>query len=259
AELARSDTRRVLALVAYAPAGNSIDSLWEQFRHHLDLELDVAEIAWLRLKFPVARSQLRRALEDELKLQLQADAGELVPHLLRRHGPAAVTGGKRRVLWLNWGVFGPGIDQQAQLKSEQLGEWLGFSSQFLGVHCPDDLRVVSYLALEVEPSRHSRLQAALQEHRRQPWCRTPLFQLKVVPPLGKVSEDELLDFLEEPENSSCDPGIQAEVAQRLITATGGEFEPTAALLREAERGSWYDLLSRLRREQGAEPADDEPF
>ncbi|MCP4654845.1 MAG: hypothetical protein GY856_05430, partial [bacterium] len=42
AELARSDTRRVLALVAYAPAGNSIDSLWEQFRHHLDLELDVA-------------------------------------------------------------------------------------------------------------------------------------------------------------------------------------------------------------------------
>ncbi len=259
AELARSDTRRVLALVAYAPAGNSINSLWEQFRHHLDLELGNAEIAWLTLKFPIARSQLRLALEDELKLQLRADAGEPVPHLLRRHGPAAVTGGKRPVLWLNWGVFGPRPDQQAKLTSEQIGEWLGFSSQFLGVHCPDDLRVVSYLALEVETSQHRRLQTALQEHRREPWCRTPLFQIKVVPPLGEVSEDDLLDFLEEPENSSCDPGIQAEVAERIIAATGGEFEPTVALLRAAERGSWYDLLSRLRRDQGAEPPDDEPF
>jgi len=259
AELARSDTRRVLALVAYAAAGNSIDSLWKQLRHYLDLELEGAEIAWVTLKFPVARSQLRRALEDGLKLQLGADAGEPVAHLLRRHGPTAVTGGKRPVLWLDWGVFGPGTDQQAKLTSIELREWLGFSSQFLGAHCPDDLRVVSYLAIEVETSHHSRLRKALQEHRRQPWCRTPLFQVKVVPPLGEVSEDDLLDFLDEPENSSCPPGIQAGVAERLIAKTGGEFEPTVALLREAERGSWYDLLSRLRREQGAELPDDEPF
>ncbi|MCP4655298.1 MAG: hypothetical protein GY856_07760 [bacterium] len=258
AELVRSDTRRVLALVAYAAAGNAIAALWEQLRHQLDFEL-YADIAWLRLDFPADRSQLRRELEHELRRKLDATADESVAQLLRRHAPRSEDSGRATILWLNWGVFGPGNEHQEPLNSEQLGEWLRFSSQFLGTHCPDDLRVVSYLAFEVQESRQGRLQQTLQEHRRQPWCRTPAFQLKVLPPLGRVSDDDLLDFLEDPASSSCDPGIQAEIAQRVVVETGGEFEPTAALLQEAERGSWYDLLARLRREQGGEFSDDEPF
>jgi hypothetical protein len=46
----------------------------------------------------------------------------------------------------------------------------------------------------------------------------------------------------------------------VIAKTGGHFEETVALLQEAEQGSWYDLLSQLRREQGvAAPADEEFF
>jgi hypothetical protein len=81
-----------------------------------------------------------------------------------------------------------------------------------------------------------------------------------LPPLGKVSESHLYDFLVDGQ-SRCAPGIQAEIAQRLIAKTGGDFEPLVASIEEAEQGgSWYALLTRLQREQGVTPAaDNEPF
>jgi hypothetical protein len=71
-----------------------------------------------------------------------------------------------------------------------------------------------------------------------------------LPPLGQVAEAELLNFLEDPANSSCDPGIQGEIAERIIARTKGAFEETVSLLQGAESGSWYDLLTQLRHEQG---------
>jgi hypothetical protein len=61
--------------------------------------------------------------------------------------------------------------------------------------------------------------------------------------------------------SGCDPTIRAEIAQRLIDKTGGDFESLIDLIEQAEEGgSWYALLTRLQREQGVAPAaDDEPF
>ncbi len=136
-----------------------------------------------------------------------------------------------------------------------------FRSPELGIHCPDGVRLVSYLAIETETSKHKRLNQTLREDRRQPWCRRPEFRLSVLPPLDKVSEEHLFDFLDEPQNSSCDPNIHAEIAERLVAETGGEFAETVAFMQEAEQGSWYDLLIRLRRSQGVEAAveDDEPF
>jgi hypothetical protein len=260
-ELIRSDSRRVVALVTYATPGNAIASLWEQLRDYLELTLDhLAVINWLHLQFPNERSRLRRDLEEELKLQLQADANERVEHLLRRHAPRIARAGKRPVLWLDWGTFGPAAALQPPLTGSQLGEWLQFTSEFLGSHCPDDLRLVSFVALESEAGNHARLSEKLQEHRRQPWARRPVFRLSDPLPLSHVAEADLLYFLEDPANSSCDPGIQAEVAQLVIARTGGDFEETVKLLDEAEKGSWYDLLIRLRREQGMEPSSaDEPF
>lgn len=262
-ELVQSDTRRVLALLGYAAAGHQIERLGEQLQYYLESAAVAHEIRWIDLRFPTDRSpdRLRRNLEEELKLQLEADPNEPVPHLLRRHAPKAVRPERRRTLWLRWGTFGPRPDHQAPLIAAQLGDWLRFSSEFLGTHCPPDLRVVSFAALESAEENHPRLKETLQKLRReQPWCRSPAFRLTDLPPLGKVAEEDLLVFLEDPGNSSCDPGIQAEVAQRVVTQSGGDFEATVRLLEEAEQGSWYDLLNRLRREQGAGPAGtDEPF
>ncbi len=256
AELARSDTRRVMALVAYAAPGNSIAALSEQLRDYLEIEAaDLAEINWRRLQLPDVRADLPRDLEYELDLQLKADPKEAVPHLLRRHAPTVTGSGRRAIIWLDWGATGE--DRQPPLSARQLGEWLRFSSEYLGTRCPDDLRLVSYLAIESKDSKHKKLARALQAERRQPWNRRREFRISVLPPLGEVPEDELLDFLEDPDNSSCDPAIQPEVAERIIAATGGDFDATIARMEEAEKGSWYDLLSHLRREQGDGPPDDD--
>lgn len=249
-ELVRSGSRRVMALVPYAAPGNSIPKLWDQLRHDLELSLShLAEINWVRLQFPEGRGSLRHDLEEELKLQLGAQPHEPVSYLLRRHAPRVVGPGKKPVLWLDWGAFGTASGVQPELKDKHLEDWLRFSSEYLGTHCPDDLRIVSYAALEVPDTQYEKLAHGLKEQRRQPWCRTPAFRLSELPPLGQVGESDLLDFLEDPNNSSCDPGIQTEIAERIIAKTGGAFEETVALLQEAESGSWYDLLAQLRREQ----------
>jgi hypothetical protein len=260
-ELARSDSRRIMALVAYAAPGNLLDALPDQLQHYLDLELaDLAEITWKRLRFPDFWDQLQDDLAAELKLQLQADSGEPVAHLLRRHAPRVVGPGKRAVLWLNWGTFGQGDNHQQPLTPSQLEDWLRFCGDFLSRNCPTDLRIVCYAAIETAESEHQRLAEKLQSFGWKPLCRRPEFRLSVLPPLGKVEESHLYDFLVDGQ-SQCDPGIQAEVARRLIAKTGGDFEPLVALIEKAEEGgSWDALLTRLQREQGVAPAaDDEPF
>ncbi len=244
-ELVRSGSRRVMALVPYAAPGNSIPMLGEQLRHDLELSLGhLAEIQWLHLELPAGRANLRRDLEEELKLQLEAAPNEPVRHLLRRHAPKAVGPGRKPVLWLDWGASG-GVG----LEDKPLADWVRFSSEFLVAHCPDDLRIVAYLPTVIPAAGQDAFARQLQEQRRL--HRTPAFRLSELPPLGRVAESDLLNFLEEPDNSSCDAGIQTEVAERIIAKTGGAFEETVALLQEAEAGSWYDLLDRLRAEPGA--------
>lgn len=260
-EVARSDSRRAMALIAYAAPGNSIAELREQLRDYLIVEMaDLAEIDWIGpLEWPPASGDLRRHLEDDLRVQLGAEADEPTAHLFRRHAPTSPGAGKKSVLWLDWGTFGDG--HAAKLKPADLEAWLRFASEYLSFHCPDDLRIVAYLTIESQDSEHARLDDALRKHRREPWCRRQEFRLTVLPPLGEVAEEDLLDFLEDEANSSCPAPIQTEMAERLIAQTGGQFDETVALMEEAERTSWYHLLDRLRREQDGEPAedDDEPF
>jgi hypothetical protein len=258
-DLARSDRQRVMALVAYAAPGSMIQSLHEQLRDYLDLEVaDVAEINWRPLQFPLLRDNLLVDLEAELKLQLHADATERLPHLLRRHASRVMGAGKRGILWLNWGIFGRGDGQQSLLTRSQLSAWMRFASETLGSQCPDDLRLVSYAAIELEQEKHHDLAEHLSRQRWEPWGRRPAFWPSVLPPLGEVSPDHLFDFFVHG-YSRCDAGIQEEITGRLVEKTGGEFDEITRLMQAAEDGSWYDLLAQLRREQGVDlqPEDDE--
>ena len=251
-ELVRSDTRRVLALVAYGSADNLLSELPEQLQYHLERGAErAADINWRRLQFPDSRHELARALEEELRLQLWAQSGETLARVLRRHAPNVTASGRRAVLWLNWGLARRGNGEAGELQPEALSDWLRFTSEVLGAGCPDDLRVVSYLALELDRSAHGELSKQLQDERWRPWGKNPRFRLSVLPPLGEVSEEHLYDFLVE-EGSGCDPAIQEEVAQRLVAQTGGCFARVVELIEVAERGSWYDLLERLRQQQDGE-------
>lgn len=244
-ELVRSGNRRVMGLIPFAAPGSSIPALWEQLRHHLELSLHhLVAIRWFHLELPTRGPNFRHALEEELRLQLGAAPNESNQSLLRRHAPKAGTG-RKPVLWLDWGAAGG----HAQLDEESLDDWLRVSSEFLVVHCPDELRIVSYLPQEVPTTDHDSFTLLLQGLRDRHWMSA--FRLSELPPLGTVGQFDLLTFLEDRENSSCDPQIQREMAKRIIQKTGGAFEETVALLQDAEAGSWYDLLARLRTEQGA--------
>jgi len=256
-QLLRSDTRRILVLVAHASPTNAVEHFAAQLRDHLVPEVGDT-VRWIELKFPEDRGAgLSRHLEDELRLQLDGKPGEPMSLLLRRQAPSTAAPG---ILWLDWGTFGDGQPQGA-LTRKQLNTWLRFAGEALGVHCPEDVRLVSFLAMDLEESKHERLVRTLQELRREPWCRRPELQLSHLPALGALTEDDLFTFLEDPGNSSCPPSLRTEAAQRMIEATGGEMEKTVKLLDEAEAGDWYELLDRLRGEQGAAASDedDEPF
>jgi hypothetical protein len=256
-ELGGSDSFRVMALVPYAAPGNLLKSLSEQLQHHVELALaERVAINWQHLQFPESREALRRDLEHELRLQLDAEEGEPTAHLLRRYAPR-VRGGSRAVLWLDFGVYGSEIGQRASLKPDELGSWLRFASGYLVQHCPADLRIVCTLALVVELRNHKRLNQTLQAEHRQ--LDEPAFWLRILEPLGNVPGHELFDFLKDPTNG-CPAPIRAEITERLMVETNGVFEPLLALLTEAETGTWRDLLDRLRRKQGEPTAmDNEPF
>ncbi len=256
-ELAGSDSLRVMALVPYAAPGNLLESLPKQLRHHVELALaDRVAINWQHLQFPESREALRRDLEHELRLQLGTDEGEPTVHLLRRYAPR-VRGGTRAVLWLDFGVCGPETGQQDSLKPAELGSWLHFASMFLVQHCPTDMRIVCTIALVAEQRNHKRLQKTLQAEHRQ--LDDPSFWLRILEPLGNVPEYELFDFLKDPANG-CPAHIRDEITERLMVETNGVFEPLLVLLKEAETGTWRDLLDRLRRKQGGRTTvDNEPF
>ena len=261
-DLINSDSRRVMGLVAYGSASDMLESLQEQLQHHIEsIGFQQAEINWPKLAFPANRSKnLLHDLEDEFTAQLDQGPNEAIAHLIRRHAPRVSGTGHRGTLWFDWGVFGPRDDQQSPLYPRELEAWLRFSSEHLAKHCPADLRIVSYLAIELAEDRQQRLTQTLEGFFNHPWYRRPSFRLSILPPLGNIAARDLYDFLDERANSSCPPNIQDEVARLLFAETGGEFETTVALIEKAEEGSWYDLHARLKRTQGlTPPGDDEPF
>ena len=148
-----------------------------------------------------SRDDLCRNLEHELNIQLEATPGEPLQHLLRRHSPRT-SGATRSVLWLNWGLFGNG---NPPLKPSELEAWLNFAAGFLTQHCPADLRIVCYAAIEVEQSRHAKLKRSLLDHHRR--FVEPSFWLRILEPLDNVEEHELLDFLKDKAQlSQCTAG-----------------------------------------------------
>ncbi len=261
-ELVRSDSRRVLALVAYGDPGTGVELHWEQLQHDLDLEAKNVEIDFHQLSIPeerpAAADAMQRSLEEALALDLDALPGEGPRDLLLRRAPRAV-GDDKAVLWLVWGTFGHGDEHQPPLKPQQLEAWLRFVAEYLGHYCPATLRVVCFLALEVDSRGRKRLQTALGELRRRPWAKSRDFRFGNALALSTVPEDELQDFLKDSRNSTCPEHLAVEAAQLIHRDSGGHFKATVALIEEAEKGSWLALLDRLRGSETIVELDDEAF
>lgn len=249
-ELAETRERRVLAFVAAATGGHSVAHFGEQVEHYLQGALRMVPLKRVSLGFPDERRDLWSAVHDALHLQLARKDGELTHEMLRRHAPLHLPGLARPVLWLDWGVFGAG--HATPLTADELGEWVRFAAEFLVDHCPPDVRLMASVGFELKSEGTcDRLLALLDSFHEEPWHdrRAGPFRLSDLPALERVQRQEYFDFMST--QAACEESLRQEVATLLYKATDGHFDSTVALIEEAQKGSWYALRERLRRQFGS--------
>ncbi len=257
-ELVQRSGRRVLALVAYGEAGNYLGSLTAQLTGYLETELAEEVAEPVRVEFPDDRTELEAGLEQALGLALRRTEEQTLGQALAGKAPRGAGG--RGVLWLDWGVFGAG--DQAALTPSQLDAWLGFACTRLAAECPAGLRLVSFAAVQVDSGDgRDRLRAALDRRAESVTVDAgPTARLFPLPAISRVPRQELIAFLEDRENTSCPLGRHVAAADRILDRTGGEFEPTVALIAQAEATSWHDLLGGVPDRPADDPEEeDAPF
>lgn len=255
--LVEGSNRRVEALVAYGHEHSLVERFSSQATDHL-MRRRVAPVAILKLKFPQARTDLYQQLGEDLRQQVTQRA-EPLSHALRRHAPRVRTAGKP-VLWLDWGVCGDGAPQD-KLTLEQLRCWLKWSSEYLcqDGHCPDDLRIVSFVALRRPLDKYELLQTKMEDYKLE--LGSERFRTWLLTPLPRVQKGELKDYLSDPDLSSCARNAitVAKATDLIYRDTDGHYEPVVAHIEWAEKHGWQSLLDKLRQkyEPTVKPAESE--
>lgn len=252
-DLARDPKRRVLALVGMGCPGNRLELLPKQIIDRI--EIDAGErlrIQPLTLSFPTERltsfpeatanKDLAERIAAKLRLELRTD-GPIV-HALRARAPRR-TGSGMPIVWLDWQVFRGDAESDDNrlpyLDSGSLLAWLEFVRDQLAVECPDDLRIVVMVSLELSKEKLPVVAEALRGWESDPevGLRTPWFRFRTVSPLAEVKQDEILDYLE---HVGCP--IAAELAGLLYQKTAGQYDKTLEYLRRGAP-TWYPLRDEL--------------
>jgi len=249
--------RRVEAMVAYGYERTLLERFSWQATDHLELRR-IAPVSTVSLKFPQDRSDLYNQLCEDFVQQV-ARKGEPLQHALRRHAPQVRTAGKP-VLWLDWGVCGDGAPQD-KLNLEQLRCWLKWSSEFLcrDGHCPDDLRIVSFVALRRPLDKYELLQSKMEDYKLE--LGSDRFRAWLLTPLPRVQKGEIKDYLSDPDLSSCahNATTVAKATELIYRDTDGHYEEVVAHIEWAEKHGWQSLIDVLRQkhEPSPKPAESE--
>lgn len=255
--LVEGSKRRVEALVAYGQERSLVERFSAQATDHLERRR-IAPVATLSLKFPQARSDLYKQLCEDFTQQV-ARKGEPLQHALRRHSPQVRSAGKP-VLWIDWGVCGDGAPQD-KLNLEQLRIWLKWSSEFLcrDGHCPDDLRIVSFVALRRPLDKYDLLQTKMEDYKLE--LGSDRFRAWLLTSLPRVQKGEIKDYLSDPDLSSCAHNAMtvAKSTDLIYRDTDGHYEQVVAHIEWAEKHGWQSLIDVLRQkyEPSPKPAESE--
>ena len=255
--LVRSQPRRVESLIAHADAGNLLSLFAEQAVDHIERN-GLAPIKRVQLDFPTERRDLNRSLEQQLLLQLDG-IGKSLKVVLLQHAPRTRGQAPARVLWLDWKLFG-GPEGQPPLKKHELEAWLHFCFDTLVRACPNDVRIVSYLAMHVEEKNQKRLRDDLELVKQT--LISDQFRAFLLPALPRVDHSELVEFLTEPDNTTCPPSLATQIASLMYRDTDGIYDKTVKHIETAERSGWGSLLTELSRRHGllSSPShDDETY
>ncbi len=252
AKLTANPAHRVMALVACAQAGNHVDDLCAQLENEF-IARDESHVAvnWLAVELPLSLqhhyrddddwdARMRNDLKAALRDGLGAEPGESLRDALWRRAPV-YTDTARKVVWLDWGTCGSNHDQP-MLKSFHLSAWLWFAAESLVPACAEDVRVISYLALE--HSRPGKISALLESWRSQLMGHTA-FDFEDFE-LGAVEFKHLLRYFRD--HTQCPSTMHQELAEGILRQTKGDYSATVAQLNQALRtGSWRALRDQLCR------------
>ena len=241
-ELIASEARRVEAMVVYGAEGALVEQFGNQLRDYL--ESRQVCLRWIAPRDGPSSEVIFDRLEEHLGLWLERRDFESLRMLLRRHAPPRGVSPSTPVLCLDWGVFGTA---GRPLSEEHLSDWLLFASDVLARHCPPEIRLVSYLALELPEAEHGPLEETVEELRAE--IRSQQFRCSLLPALADVTLNDLLDYLEDPTNTHCPASLGREAARSIFRHTRGRYEETVQLIARGEDEGWNRLVRELRREQ----------
>lgn len=248
-DLIASQARRLEAMVVYGAKGALVNQFARQLRDYLESRRVC--LRWKSLSpAEAARLDFGR-LEEELDLWLGRQDFEVMAPLLRRLAPPRGVSDSTPVLCLDWGVFG--TEDGRRITEDELREWLLFASDVLARHCPPDVRVVSYLAIEAAEKNHGVLEETMAELQAE--IRSHAFRSSLLPALAGVTLTNVLDYLEDSTNTHCPSSLADEAARRIHRRTEGRYEETVALIARGKDDGWHRLLRELREDGDRPPRD----
>lgn len=267
-DLAEIRSRRVMTTVAYAKPLNRIDQLWKQLQHEIRHRCEPeVMVEHQKLQLPLSfhqpydgddsRKFFRAHLERALRAQMGGYPNESLQTILQRHAPET-RGRAKRVLWLDWGTCGEGLEQPA-LIGYHLEAWVFFAAEVLTRECDNNLRVLSYLAMETSnPEGVSDLLGDLLDELSS----VEQFTLDRIE-IGGVDKIHLLNYLRD--YTDCPAGVRAELAKSILRITRDEskssnFDSIVTWLdKAASGGSWYDLRDQLRTRLHGKPRSKDTY
>lgn len=242
-------SRLVEAMVVFGARGNHVGDFLQQMKDEL--------IGQVELLDPVRMEGLNPA---------QGDDGDLLPSRLRRSaavdlcgsdeptlGEALATHGdgpEVQLLILSYGVHdyggGPG-----QVTPQALQDWLSFCAALTKeARLPPKLRVLCYLALELDEDEHEAMLEILDQQARLISRR---FSFCSLPPLRGIVSMDLKNFLSDQVHCNCPEYLVDDVMELIMKKHRGNYEATLRCLRRAmDEVGWEQLVKELR-DGGAQP------
>jgi hypothetical protein len=244
-DLVQHDDRRLQVFLVYGDHGNQAEQFAIQLREHLR---HYARQVICTRPFPLSLPNFSEPFgKEDVRLEMRQRLG-LRQHQTIIEGIAKLapvhSKGESAVLMLNWRYSS--LPADFSLLADQLKAWLAFCREELAACCPEELRLLSYLGLELGKERHQELRNLLDTVKRQSnqgddWT----YDIEVLSPLDDVSEEDLERYLSDRKHCNCPDSIRRKLPRLIFGKTKGKFDATVKLLQQGASGHWQDLYDNL--------------
>ncbi len=250
--LLNSRDRRVESLVAYGAPGNLVSRFSWQARDYLQ-RIQRHRVHRVRVSLPTEPTCFHERLDCALRTGLGIATDQSLGDALRRCMPPQTT-----LLWLDWGTteYVP----SSEMSPVPLRSWLEYCCDVLARHCPDSLRIVCYLGLELPDQEHAALRIAIDDFHVRRTDHYVRFGCAALPLSPRITLGDLINFFSEQSNHTCPTGRIRTAAELIYERSDGVYEKAVELIRLGEEKRWiYAYFNELMEKPATVPPLPNPF